>query len=743
MKNYLSLSVAISTLMAGSAFAQQIATPEIEEIYVTGGADAIRTLPGSASLLDSAAIKEFDSTDLTDVLSQVPGVYIRFEDGYGLRPNIGIRGATSDRSQKITIMEDGILIAPSPYAAPAAYYVPNVNRMDAIEVFKGPASIKYGPHTVGGALNLVTRGLPTEREAELSATFGTDNYQKYRAFYGDQKDLSDGNEVRYWLDGLRYSSDGFKELPGQDTGFARNDINTKIQWQIPGAEMPQSLTVKLGYADETSDETYLGLSDDDFELNPVQRYAASAKDEFTSEHSQVHVLHGIELSPVLTLNSTAYVNRFTREWNKFDGFWQPPEGGCGEDAEGESLDCSPDIKFVLANPDDWPVEMAILRGERDSGTEYEKIDVTNNARDYGSQGLSSQLAVNWGNDLVKHTTDFGLRFHHDYVERNHMPTAFNMVNGELVDDGVQRAPKTLNKSEADALAVYIHHEAEWEKLSLSGGLRVESIDSQVTDYLEAPAEQVQKRSDTVVIPGIGAFYQWTDEFGLLAGINKGFSPAVAGSGAEPEESVNYEYGVRFQNDKLTADVIGFFSDYSNLIGRCRVSDSGCTSAEEFNGGEAEIYGFEFTSEAVLALGASLDMPVSLVYTYTDATFVTSFNSDFSQWGNVLEGDELPYTPRHQANVGWGVEADNWSVRLDGKFVGRMRELPDQGSYVEGQFTPSYSTWSLAGHYQPHEQLDLMLAVENMFDKQVIVSRRPFGARPNQPLTVKAGVSYNF
>ena len=743
MKNCLPLAAAITALMAGQTIAQEIATPAIEEVYVTGGAEAIRTLPGSASLLDSAAIKEFDSTDLTDVLGKVPGVYIRFEDGYGLRPNIGIRGATSDRSQKITLMEDGILIAPSPYAAPAAYYVPNVNRMDAIEVFKGPASIKYGPHTVGGALNLVTRGLPTEREAELSATFGSDNYQKYRAFYGNQKTLNGGSEVRYWLDGLRYSSDGFKELSGQDTGFARNDINAKIQWQNPNADKPQSLTLKLGYADETSDETYLGLSDDDFAQNPVQRYAASAQDQFTSEHSQVHVLHGIEISPALTLNSTAYVNRFTREWNKFDGFWQPPEGGCGEDANGENIVCAPDIKIILDDPEHFPREMAILRGERDSAEEYEKIDVTNNARDYGSQGISSKLQVEWGGQSVAHTTDVGIRFHHDYVERNHQPAAFNMTDGEMLYDEQARAPKTLNKSEADALAVYVNHEAEWDRLRLSGGIRVESIDGKVTDYLEVPEKQVQERSDTVVIPGVGAFYQWTDEFGLLAGINKGFSPSVAGSGAEPEESVNYEYGVRFQNDSVTADVIGFFSDYSNLIGRCRVSDAGCGSAEEFDGGEAEIYGFEFTSQAVLGLGVNLDMPVSLVYTYTDATFVTTFDSDFSQWGNVLKGDELPYTPRHQANVGWGLEADSWSVSLSGNFVGRMRELPDQGSYVEGQFTPSYTTWGLAGHYQPSEQWDLLLAVENMFDKQVIVSRRPFGARPNQPLTVKAGVNFTF
>ena len=67
-------------------------------------------------------------------------MYIREEDGFGLRPNIGIRGAAAERSQKVTIMRDGVLITPAPYSAPAAYYIPNVSRIASVEVLKGPAT---------------------------------------------------------------------------------------------------------------------------------------------------------------------------------------------------------------------------------------------------------------------------------------------------------------------------------------------------------------------------------------------------------------------------------------------------------------------------------------------------------------------------------------------------------------------------------------------------------------------------
>lgn len=128
------------------------------EIIVDSG--PLPRVVGSAYQIGQEQLEQYEYDDIHSVLGHAPGVYVRVEDGYGLRPNIGIRGGNADRSAKITLLEDGVLFAPAPYAAPAAYYFPMVTRMVGVEVFKGPASIQHGPHTIGGALNLQTRPIP-------------------------------------------------------------------------------------------------------------------------------------------------------------------------------------------------------------------------------------------------------------------------------------------------------------------------------------------------------------------------------------------------------------------------------------------------------------------------------------------------------------------------------------------------------------------------------------------------------
>ncbi|MAD91402.1 MAG: membrane receptor protein [Gammaproteobacteria bacterium] len=724
-KNYLSLYLVAFSLSAfeNSWSQDEVENNALDEIFVIGSNDAVRNLAGSATFIDAEEIKEFDDTDLTDLLTRSPGIYIRSEDGYGLRPNIGIRGAAAERSQKIVIMEDGILISPAPYSAPAAYYLPNVNRMSAVEVMKGPASIQYGPHTVGGALNLVTQPISLDQQGMLEAVFGSDDYQKYRASYKDQI-----GQFAYSVDLLRYSANGFKDLDeGGDTGFVRNDLNIKVEWNsAETATYQQKLQFKMGYADEDSNETYLGLTDADLKATPDRRYISSKLDRFVSDHTQAHLLHSIKLNSDLSFFTKAYVNRFDRSWNKFDGLI----GG-------------PSANTALARPDVFTTEIALLRGEIDSSEAGSQlIDVTNNDRKYGSQGIEVSLNYDYAFGAWQHNFQGGVRFHNDYVDRDHHQRGYSVVNKNLIFDGINsRTKKALNNASTDATAFYLNDRIDIGQWTLNTGIRIENIQGEYQDFLN---DSIATNNQTVVIPGFGAHWQWRDDLGFFVGVNSGFSPAAptAGSEAESEKSTNFEYGLRYNSD-YNIEMVGFYSDYSNLIGRCRVSDPNCIAGQEFSAGDVDIAGAELSGSRVFEMKNGWIVPIEFAYTYTESAFQNSFLSSFSQWGNVVSGDELPYLPKHNARLQIGIENHQFSFNAALRYVSEMREIAGQGVFEEGNFTPKHTIIDMSASWFVNDDWRFQLVAENITNKRVIVARRPIGARPTAPSLIRLGVQYQF
>ena len=704
-------------------------TAAIEELTVLGSQEDLDQLSGSAHRLGRDALEDFEYTDLNQVLVTVPGVYIRQEDGYGLRPNIGIRGVTSERSQKITIMEDGILITPAPYSAPAAYYVPNINRMQAVEVFKGPAAIKFGPNTVGGAVNLATRPVPENTTGEVDIAYGTDNFQKYRVLYGESFE-----QFGYMVEALDYSADGFKELDGGgNTGFERSDYNAKLMWRSDATNpVQQRIDFKIGYADETSDEAYLGLTNTDFDANPVRRYAATAEDKFTSEHVQTHLIHQVDFSDQWSMVNRFYYNQYERSWLKIDGFY---------------LNRNVDLHEVITQPSngDNARYLDILKGEQASASD-DDLSIKDNDRSYASMGADFNAAYQTVDLTLNHKVELGLRYHYDYVEREHTAYRYQMLDGGRLNYTGRSRLDTDNKGESTAISAYINDTMSIGQWNINLGLRLESIEQEFNDY-NSP-DRNNKTSENTLLPGVGVFYNVTEEFGLLAGINKGFSPngaAAKGSSsgeAEPEESINYEFGARYNHNNLKAELIGFFSDYSNLIGRCGANDNSC-AGEEFNAGSVEVAGLEASVEQVVQT-TNFAFPLGFSYTYTESAFQESFTTGFSQWKpDVQQGDALPYLPEHQGRLYAGIRAVSWDLLASLKHVSEMRDSASQGNIKDGIYTPALTTLDLSASYFFNDSWTLQMVVDNVTDEQEQVSYRPDGARPNKPRSVVGTVKYRF
>lgn len=688
--------------------------PEDEVVVL---ATRIRRTPGSVHVVGSEVLERYKYDDPHATLQLVPGVYVRQEDGFGLRPNIGIRGAVSDRSQKVALLEDGVLFGPAPYSAPAAYYFPVIGRMRQMQVIKGPSAIKYGPQSVGGAIDLVTRAAPVASAGGLDLALGQFGYGKLHGHFG-----SADAQNAFLIEGVHLRSDGFKELPsGDETGFYRNE------WMVKGShafdvasDLQHRLSLKLTYSDEQSDETYLGLSDEDFQADPLRRYGPSEHDRMRWHRTSIVVTHEIEPAYWLTINTAAYRHDLSRNWNKVNRFG------------GASLF---DVLTDSAAPENARFR-AILSGEADSETEAEQLFVGPNQRDYVSQGVQTRAAVTGSTGPLSHRVEAGLRFHYDRIERRHSEDPYNVVGGAIVSTGAPTLVTTLNEADTYAVAAHVTDDLEWSGLTLTPGVRLELIRSRFEDHLTG-AEP--KRSLAVPLAGLGAHYALSEALGVLVGAHRGMSPPAPGAGNDPEISINYEGGVRYLSGRRRAEVIGYYNDYQNLTDICTLS-SGCDEPNldrQFEAGKARIYGLEALAEDELGFGG-FRLPLSLSYTLTLTEFLETFQSQDPIFGEVEAGDELPYVPRHQGRASVGLDFDIAGGYLAATYVGRMREQSGSGPLDLALATDEQLTLDLGLHYQVLPKLRLYAQARNLLDGQFIASRRPYGARPNPPRWVQLG-----
>ncbi len=725
------LCCAIASAMAtGAAPALADQANELKPVQILGDRQNTFSVSGSAHVLTNEDLEEKENTDVHRMLRDVPGVYFQEEEGYGLRPNIGIRGSGRDRSSKVSLMEDGVLIAPAPYAAPAAYYFPSAGRFYGVEVLKGPDTLRYGPFTVGGAINFLSTPIPARASGMVNVEGGEDGAQRAHAYYGATE-----GQFGFMLEAHQQRTQGFKDIDrsNRDAGFDKRDYVAKLRWQAPEtADIQQSLELKLEHSTEVSDETYLGLTDRDFERDANRRYGMSDIDQMDNDRDAVSLRHTLVFDDNATLNTVAYRNEFQRNWFKLDKI------------DGTSI-----ASYVNTANTSGGVNQAVLRGDADAtGLEFK-----NNNREYTSQGIQSELGYDFSTGDIKHELVVGARYHEDEVDRFQPVDVYNQTNGSLVYQSTTAATGSNNRVEnADAISAWIVDHAYLGDVIVTGSLRYENVETDAKRWSD-PGRNVEdvnwrkSNRNEELMAGLGATWLLNDNWSVLAGVHQGFAPAGASSqkGTDAEKSVNYETGFRYWNENFSADVIAFYSDYENTIQNCSIAnpcpngnDSGTQSF-----GESEVRGLEVGLNSVVWKGDSgLQAPVRLTYTYTDGE-ITKDADDLS----VLDGDVLPYLPEHLASLTFGLEKPAaWSALMsvshtEGMCIDNSCDRP--GQVTTFKRTSDYVVADVVATYHVNSDMEVYAKVDNVFDDQEIVSRDPAGARPNKPRTGYLGMKVRF
>ena len=717
----------LTILFFAPVFADYNTEEVIESVTIIGSVEDQKKLAGSGQIISNADLLRAMDTDIQKILTAVPAVYMRTEEGYGLRPNISIRGTAIERSAKVAIMEDGVLVAPSPYTSSSAYYFPTTGRIHSVEVLKGPAAVSQGPQTIGGAINLISTPIPNAPSGKFVQELGENGMIRTHAYYGGTSGNFGG-----LVEVHEHESDGFDSIAnvGGDTGFDKSDLMVKARYES-GAH---SLTLKLVDIDENSNQSYVGLSQASFNANPRQRYGATAYDKMMNDGEQTSLTYVGDFDN-FNVQFTSWQNDYHRDWFKVSDFNNDKEHGEQDD-----------INELISDANNGSANaQAILDGQLPVEIEYK-----HNNRYYTNEGY--QFSIN--TTLGIHDLTVGYRDMEDSESR--------VQAYEYADQGADGSLSPLygyiglNNSnnrlrESSATSYYLQDTMDFGRLNVTVGYRSEDYDQRHRRWSDRAGPNLTMvrtgeadNRDTFATndhttQSFGATYEVNENLTLVAGFHEGMTPMF---GADPEEADNTELGIRYSDGAGDIEIFYFSSEYSNLAAECtNVTGLSCNPDESsvFSGGSADVEGLEFNGSWVFD-GDGVSYPVSIAYTSTDATFNNSSESDY--FGVVAAGDDLPYIPSSAMSLVAGFVSDSGlsgNMRLID--IGSSCSIAACGTYNK---IHAHTIVDLNLRKALNDAMDVYVIVENVTDDEDIISRAPSeGARSQKPRTLKVGFSYKF
>lgn len=135
---------------------------------------------------------------MRQVMAKVPGIQIWESDPSGIQIGIAARGLSPNRSWEFNLRQNGYDISSDPFGYPEAYYTPQLNSVQRIQVVRGAGSLQYGPQ-FGGMVNFIMKNgsdinKPFQFETQQTAgSFGL--FNTYNAIGGKSNKI---NYYAFW-----------------------------------------------------------------------------------------------------------------------------------------------------------------------------------------------------------------------------------------------------------------------------------------------------------------------------------------------------------------------------------------------------------------------------------------------------------------------------------------------------------------------------------------------------------------
>ncbi|NNE65271.1 MAG: TonB-dependent receptor [Pyrinomonadaceae bacterium] len=679
----------------------------VSSSFLAGTQSALERTPGSIQTISKRELKDSRVFNFSEALRKVSGVSIRNEEGFGLRPNISIRGSNPTRSRKVLLLEDGIPLAYAPYGDNSSYYHPPIERFETVEVLKGSGQISHGPVTVAGVVNYLTPNPPSAPKFTINVTGGNRDYFNGSAGFG----TTIGN-TGIITNFTRKQGLGSRE----NIRAGVNDFSTKVIHTINHLNV---LTFKYSHFDESSTVTYSGLTEEEFAQNPRQNPFRNDDLEFFREGFSVS--HSGVINQFSSITTTFYTSYFSRDWwrQSSNSSQRPNRLGSDPDCTGMA-----DLNTTCGN----------------QGT----------PRDFRTFGVEPRFSSSFETGPIRNAFTAGMRVHYETQNRR-------KYNGDTPFSRAEGSQQTeANLRNALAFSTFVQNRFLWKNFSVTPGLRIEKIRYERSNLLNGATA---KTTTTQFIPGVGVAYNPFSNTTIFAGVHRGFAPPstsdiLTNSGGvvelDSELSWNYEAGIRTRPvNYLSLEAAFFRNDYENQI--IPASVAGGQGAAATNAGATLQQGFEFNGRLDTASIFKSDFNIYLRSAYTNLSIAEfralRFSGISGSTDILVSGNRLPYVPKHLATSSIGFEYRGFHAFVENNFVS-SQFTDDLNTIVRiengqrGQIA-SQSYFNATANYRVERwKSTIFITVKNAADKLHIVDRTR-GIYPGIPRLIQTGIKIDF
>ena len=562
---------------------------------------------------------------MRQVLAKVPGIHVWESDPSGIQVGIAARGLSPNRSWEFNVRQNGYDIAADPFGYPEAYYNPQLQAVQRIEVVRGQGSLQYGPQ-FGGLVNYILRngsGIGKPFSVETKQTAGSNGLiNSFNAIGGQAK------RSHYYAFYDHRSGDGWRS----NSRFRTANAFGTFTWYLKPS---LSLTAELMRAHMRSQQPG-GLTDAQVHNDPRQSFRERNWFDITWT------------TPALLLNY--HFNEHAR-WNtKFFA----------------TLGDRTSVGYLQAITLPDSIDPATLRYSN-------RVVQTDHYRNYG---LESRVITDYSLGKQRQTLSAGIRL---YTGTTHRLADGKGSTGRDYDDRIEGSfPRDISFRSHNAALFAENIFRLTEKWLLIPGVRYEWLRGAASGrngYSNGNPVLLQhiERSRSFLLGGIGTEYHITRTTEVYANFTQAYRPIqfanlqappttdVVDPGLRDAKGYNIDLGYRGKwKGFLQFDLGVYYLQYNNRIGTVTVNGTPpyrlITNVGNSTSKGVEAY-MEFDPVRAFTKSRYADLLLFVSYAYTDARY-SGDHKDAATRGKRVEN-----APRHILRGGITTGYKRWLLTL--------------------------------------------------------------------------------